>query len=295
MTQTALLFGAIPHTYLSEWQITSDFALIERTLGVRLDQVPHEELVARYADLAAQEQARAAALTEDLIAGETRDRRAKPVAVSDVERAARLYLAMRHFVQERDATALTVNCRPFFQGVDMPTPCVALTFFNDEGLPAACQGDLDALLTMIMFKRASGLPSYMGGPIRDSGHLGVCHCVLSRRMCGPGAPQQPYYLSDYHGRKAGPTIHADLPAGQVVTVARLTQNLESLLLMRGTAAASHDSNHRCRNTIAVKGPDRSAVLRAVKGVQSHLVLACGDHVEAMSALAGEAGIEVIGF
>jgi L-fucose isomerase-like protein len=295
MTETALLFGDVPHTYLHEWQITCDLGLIEDKLGVRIEQVSQETLMDRHHKLNPQESATAAELAESLLAGATRDRRAKPIAHSDVERAARLYLAMRHFVRAHDATAVTVNCGPFIRGEDLPTPCVALTFFNDEGIPAACQGDLDALLTMILFRRASGLPSYMGGPIRDSGHLGVCHCVLSRRMCGLDAPAQRYYLSDYHGRKAGPTIHTDLPAGQPVTVARLTQNLESLLLMRGTVVASHDSNHRCRNTIAVEGPDRSAVLKAVKGVQTHLVLACGDHTEALSALADEAGIEVVRF
>jgi L-fucose isomerase-like protein len=293
MTETALLFGAIPHTYLDEWQITSDLVTIERKLGVRIEQVSHEELIARYYDLDARERATAAELADDLLAGATSDRRARPVAASDVERAARLYLAMRHFVRVYDASAVTVNCGPYIQDEDMPTPCVALTTFNDEGIPAACQGDLDALLTMILIKRVSGLPSYMGGPIKDSGHLGVCHCVLSRRMRGPDAPEQPYYLSDYHGRKAGPTIHTDLPVGQEVTVARLTRNLESLLLMRGTVVASHDSNHRCRNTVAVEVADRSAVLKAVKGVQTHLVLACGDHTEALAALAAGAGIQIV--
>jgi L-fucose isomerase-like protein len=295
MTERALLFGAIPRKYLDEWQITSDLALIERTLGVRIEQVPHETLMARYQQVNEQERATASELAEALLAGAARDRRAKPIAPSDVERSTRLYLAMRQFVREREATAVTVNCGPFIRGLDMPTPCVALTLFNDQGIPAACQGDLDALLTMILFKRVANLPSYMGGPIRDSGHLGVCHCVMSRRMRGPDAPDQPYYLSDYHGRKSGPTIHTDLPAGQVVTVARLTQNLESLLLMRGTVVASHDSNHRCRNTVAVAGPDRSAVLKAVKGVQTHLVLACGDHTESLATLAAEAGIQVVSF
>ena len=70
------------------------------------------------------------------------------------------------------------------------------------------------------------------------------------------------------------------------------QNLGSLLLMRGTVVASHDSNHRCRNTVAVEVADRDAVLKSVKGIQSHLVLACGEHTEALAAQAAEAGIRV---
>ena len=73
------------------------------------------------------------------------------------------------------------------------------------------------------------------------------------------------------------------------------ENNQSLLLMRGTVVASHDSNHRCRNTVAVAGPDRSAVLKAVKGVQTHLILACGDHAAALATLADEVGIKVVWF
>ncbi len=151
------------------------------------------------------------------------------------------------------------NCGPFIRGEDLPTPRVVLTYLNDDGVPAAC------------------------------------HCVMSRRMCADRTTIRPYYLGDYHGRKAGPTIHTDLPVGQEVTVARLTKDLESLLLVRGTVVVSHDSNHRCRNTVAVEVADRSAVLKAVKGVQTHLVLACGDHTEALLALAAEAGIRVTWF
>jgi hypothetical protein len=83
--------------------------------------------------------------------------------------------------------------------------------------------------------------------------------------------------------------------GQAVTVARLTKDLESLLLMRGAVVASHDTNHRCRNTVAIQVADRSAVLKAVKGIQTHLVLACGDHTETLAALAADMGIKVVWF
>jgi L-fucose isomerase-like protein len=293
-TTRALLFGALPESYLAEYEITADLALIEAKLGVQIETVSHAELMARYRALSNSDRAQIAALAGELVAGATHDRRAKRVASADVERAIGLYLAMRGFVEARGAGAVTVNCGPFIGG-ELPTPCVALTLLNDAGIPAACQGDLDALLTMILFKRAAGVPSYMGGPIADSGQLGVCHCVLSRQMCGLDAPPLPYYLSDYHGRKAGPTIHVDLPVGQTVTVARLTQKLGSLLLMRGSVVASHDSNHRCRNTVAVEVADRDAVLEALTGVQAHLVLACGDHTEAMAAQAAEIGARVIQF
>jgi L-fucose isomerase-like protein len=82
-----------------------------------------------------------------------------------------------------------------------------------------------------------------------------------------------------------------------VTIARLTQNLESLLLTTGTTLHPADdalsSAGRCRNTLVVQGPDRERVLQAVKGVQNHYVVAYGDHAQALTALAEENGIHVV--
>jgi L-fucose isomerase-like protein len=288
-----LLFGGLPHEYLKGWEITSDIKLAEEKLGVRFEEVPTEELATRCEELGASEQGKARELAKQLINGAGKDRRAKPLAEAEIEKATRLYLAMKGIVQERGADAVTIVCSPWIRGSDMPVPCVALTLLQEEGIPAACQGDIDALLTMILFKRASGLASFMGGAIKAGGHLGVNHCVLSRRMLGTMTPQQPYYLGDYHGRKNSPTIHTGIPKGTPVTVARLNRNLENLILASGRAVGDQDLKDRCRNTIVIEVKDRARVLRAVKGIQQHLVVACGDLRNAMTTLAKEAGIGVI--
>ncbi len=119
------------------------------------------------------------------------------------------------------------------------------------------------------------------------------HCVLSRQMLGRMTPQQSYYISDYHGRKNSPTIHTAIPKGTPVTVARLTCNLENLIVASGNVVRDQDLKDRCRNTVVVEVKDRARVLRAVKGIQQHLVVACGDLINAMTTLAKEAGIGVI--
>ena len=288
-----LLFGGLPHEYLKGWEITSDLKLAEEKLGVRFEEVPTEELATRLKKLGNSERAKAKELTEELVNEASKHRRAKPLAGAEMEEAAELYVAMKGVLEERVGDAVTIVCSPWIRGSDMPVPCVALTLLQEEGIPAACQGDIDALLTMILFKRASGLASFMGGGIKAGGHLGVNHCVLSRRMLGMMTPQQPYYISDYHGRKNSPTIHTAIPRGTLVTVARLTRNLENLILTSGGVVADQDLEDRCRNTVVVEVKDRARVLRAVKGIQQHLVVACGDLINAMTTLAKEAGIGVI--
>jgi hypothetical protein len=133
----------------------------------------------------------------------------------------------------------------------------------------------------------------MGNNFAVSGELGVGHCVLPRNLCDLTTSLQPYYLSDYHGRKQSPTIHTTIPPGQVVTIARLTRNLENMILSQGELVESLDLRNRCRYTLIIHVDDSARVLVAMKGLQQHLVIACGDHTKAMTTQAKIAGINVI--
>ena len=291
--EKALLFGGAPHEYLREWEITADFDLVEEKLGVRLEEVSLDELLGRYTKLGQADSQVARRLAECLVSGASQPPDQGAPSLVRFEEATRLYLAMRALTDERRADAVTVTCRPFTRGPELPVPCVAVMLLQEAGIPAACQGDIDALLTMILFKRVTGRASFMGGGIEANGHLGVSHCVMSRQMAGPDVPRQPYCLADYHGRKASPTVFTGLPEGQAVTVARLTRNLEHLILTSGTVVDCRTLQGYCRNTLIIDVGDRSRVLGALKGVQQHLVVALGDHTRELAALAEQSGIEVL--
>ena len=305
-----LLFGGKPETYLTEWEITSDLALAENKLDVSFEAISNDELISRYKSLCESDTIEASRLAKDLLDGASGRRKSGMPSVpplDEVEKATKLYIAMKRIQEERAGDALTVVCGPWIMGESLPTPCVPLMLFQEEGIPAACQGDIDALLTMVLFKRAAGLTSFMGGAIKARGHLGINHCVLSRNMInstfdqtllkfemfGADAELQPYLVSDYHGRKNSPTVWTEIPAGETVTVARLTQNLENLLLATGTVIACPNDNWRCRNTLVIQGPDRNKVFKAVKGHQNHYVVACGDHTRALTQLAESKRIDVV--
>ena len=272
----ALLLGGVPYQYLEEWAITSDFARVERTLGVRVEVVPVEELVARYEGLRDDKRAEAAALARALVGGAAQTDAQQPDDEA-MQKATQLHAAIQAIASERGAVAVTTHCGTIRNAAGA-VPCVALMLLQDEGIPAACQGDIDALLTMILFKRVAGAVSFMGGGFLENGRLTVSHCVLSRWMAGADAPLQPYYLATYHDRFNSPTVHTDLARGLPVTIARLTCNLEGLLLSTGTLAETRDVRGRCRNTLAIDAPDPARLLAQVRGHQNHLVVALGDHI-----------------
>jgi L-fucose isomerase-like protein len=291
-----LLFGGVPSEYLAEWDITDDLSLAGSRVGVTFDTVSQDALLARYESLTEEERREAIGLARDLAEG------ASPVQYGEMppaptpeemEKATALYIAMRHFAETRQADAVTVACGPWIRGEALPVPCVALMLFQEQGMPAACQGDIDALLTMVLFKRAAGLASFMGGAINAEEHLGINHCVICRNLPAPGTELAPYVISTYHGRKDSPTLWADIPTGETVTIGRLTKNLDRLLLLSGTLVGNKIDSRGCRNTLVIDVPDPNRVLDAVKGIQNHYVVAYGDHAEALAEMAAAYGIDVV--
>jgi len=263
--------------------------VVARKLGVQLEVVPRKKLMGRYNGLTDAEHVKATALARQLITEAQQGGRPRP-NYAEIEEAARFFLAMRAMIAECKACAATIACRDF-RTEKLLVPCVALTLLQEHGIPACCQVDIDAVLTMVLFKWAIGLVSFMGGAEAEDDRLKVSHCVLSRKMNGSAACQ-PYYLAGYHRNKSGPTIHTSLPAGQPVTVARLTRNLERLLIAQGKVVECRDEPGRCRNMLVIQVGNVQKLMTMVRGIQYHLVVACGHYLPRMRDLATKAGINV---
>jgi L-fucose isomerase-like protein len=286
-----LLFGGLPYDYLKNWEITDNLSIVEQRLGIKFVEIKTEELIERIDNLTKPEKKRAVNIATQLIKNAVQ--KSHSISEENVKKATELYVAIKAFVERYNAAATTIVCSPWIRESDYPTPCVALMLLQEEGIPAACQGDIDALLTMVLFKRAADVMSCMGNNFEVSGELGIGHCVLSRNLCDPTTPMQSYYIDDYHGRKPSPTIHPDILVGKEVTIARLTRNLENLILTHGKVIENLDTHDRCRNTLVIHVEDINKILGMMKGLQQHLVVACGNFMKEMTIQAKKAGIKII--
>jgi L-fucose isomerase-like protein len=106
--------------------------------------------------------------------------------VTDLQKSARFHLAVKGLLKEFGAHAFAINCIPLVEELKA-TPCLALVRMNDEGIPAACEGDLTALMTMIVMERLADRPTFMGNIVyaHPNEHtIEVNHCVLPLRVCG---------------------------------------------------------------------------------------------------------------
>jgi L-fucose isomerase-like protein len=285
-----LLFGSVPRRHFKDRGITSDYERIARKLGIRIEIVPRAVLKARYENLSDQERKEAAVLSKQLVAEARQGERSRPND-ADIDDAVRHFLALRSMVTQRRATAAAIVCGSLGPR-RMPGPCAALTLLADSGVPTGCEGDIDAVLTMVLFQRVGGVVSFMGNASGQGNRLRVSHCVMPRRMKG-GQATQPYYLAHHHDTDSGVTIHTDLASGEPVTAARLTGGLKQLVMAQGTVTQSFDPGRGCRNALTIEVPEVRKILNALRGGQNHLVVACGHHLDRLRRLVDTASIEVI--
>lgn len=287
--EKAVLFGELPEDYLRDWQITSDLDLLQRKAGVTVESISREVLRDTYLDVGQREAPKIRDVAEEFASDAQQSDDAPPRG--SVRNAVQLYMAMRNLLRSAEASGASIVCSPWIEGPE-PVPCVALTFLRERGIPAACQGDIDALVTMMFLRRVQPNPTFMGGAELHEGLLRISHCVLPRNMANRSI-FLPYQLGDYHGRRRSPTIRTKIPTGKTATVARLSRNLESLLLGRGKVVECLDLPDHCRNTVVLEMERPEELMEHVPGVQYHLVMACGDHTGQMSELARDRDIEVV--
>ncbi|HIP88443.1 MAG TPA: hypothetical protein EYH24_00325, partial [Thermococcus paralvinellae] len=101
---------------------------------------------------------------EDVIA---KAREIKEPNREDLVKAGRIYVALKRIVEDYRLDCFTMGCFDLI-GKIRATPCLALALFNAEGIPAACEGELNALLGMALIRKFFNKPAFMGN-IADYG------------------------------------------------------------------------------------------------------------------------------
>ncbi|MCG3196757.1 MAG: hypothetical protein GHCLOJNM_01233 [bacterium] len=105
----------------------------------------------------------------------------------DILEAARAYFALKQIVREEQADAVMMECLP---GLKKPhqhvPPCMGFMSLRDEGVPAGCESDLDATLTLMLLQSLFGKPGFQHNPGVDNerNHYFCAHCTSASRMRG---------------------------------------------------------------------------------------------------------------
>ena len=229
-------------------------------------------------------------------------------AQEDVVKAARASLTLHQLITENRVHGLCVGtCMGW---LPRGFPCLGFSRLNDRGIPAACDGDMDCLLTMLILQHATGRAGFLGNAAgvdtaRSAFHLS--HCSAPLRMEGPAGPAAPYLLRRHAEVRGGAVTEVHYRVGQEVTFTKLI-HLDTLLLFTGriieVPEVPKDTERGCRTEIIAEVKDADRLLANWGGgalgasatdyyASLHRVAYYGDHTRTIRHLAHLMGLKVV--
>ncbi|MBM4028532.1 MAG: hypothetical protein FJ280_24525 [Planctomycetes bacterium] len=220
----------------------------------------------------------------------------------DIRKAACISVALQRLMDRERAQGLAVGtCMGW---LSRGFPCLGFTRLRDNGIPAACEGDMDSLLTMLLFQYAIDRPGFQGNATFDTARnaLWTAHCTAPLKMDGPNGKDAPYLLrghSEVGGSGCVPEIQYRL--GQVVTRTKLV-NLDTILASTGKIIeVPGKSVHGCRTQIVTEVRDAAKMAAGWSSILEtedamtllHRVVFYGDHLASLHHLARLMGMKVV--
>ena len=247
----------------SDWLISSHadpVALMDR-IGVKLESIPMEELVQEIGRSKAD-----AAPSEVTMADNVR---------ASYPGATQIYHALEVLVKNHKLNALTLRCFDLLSSVGN-TGCLALASFNADGFPASCEGDVPALLSMMISQALTGFTGFQANPSRidvETGEILFAHCTVPFNMVSN-------WQYDTHFESGiGVGIHGEIPEGPV-TVFKVSGKLDRFFAAEGELLYNQYEDNLCRTQVVLKVKPEEARYFLTKPIGNHHIIVPG-HCKAL--------------
>ena len=247
----------------SDWLIAShaDPMAVMDKLGARLVEIPMEELLREIAK-APSENAPADEPMADNV------RRSYPGATQ-------VYHALEKLVARYELGAFTLRCFDLLTAVGN-TGCLALASFNADGIPASCEGDVPALLSMMIAQALTGVTGFQANPSRidvETGQMLFAHCTVPFNMVTD-------WQYDTHFESGiGVGIHGNLPEGPV-TVFKVDGKLSRHFAAEGELLHNQYEDNLCRTQVVLQLRPEDARYFLTDSIGNHHIILPG-HCKAL--------------
>ncbi len=231
----------------SDWLISSeaDRPEIARRVGVTLVDIPIADLIAEYEKVQADG---LEPLAEDVRAGLS----AKGPSVLDkyADGAFRIYKALKNIVARHQLTGLTMRCFDLLDSIGN-TGCLALAMLNAEGIPAGCEGDVPALLSMTIGNALTGVSGFQANPSRidpQTGEILFAHCTVPLNML------KDYTFNTHFESGIGIAVSGEIPSGPA-TVFKVSGDMSRSFCCGAELVRCQNEGSLCRTQAILKADD----------------------------------------
>lgn len=256
----------------SDWLISSnaDYKAISDRLGIEIVDIPMEELLEAYS----KQQERTDTALEAKAPTET-IRKSIPGAL-------RIYDSLRSLVDRYNLDGFTVRCFDLLTAVHN-TGCVALAKFNSEGIVAGCEGDVPAMLSMMVSLALTGQTGFQANPAQIDTYRGkmlFAHCTIPLNMVGR------FELDTHFESGIGVGIRGYMSGP--ITVFKLSGDASRHFTAEGTILNCGNKPNLCRTQVEVQLADpQKANYFLTDPIGNHHIIILGRHQDEIEELLGK--------
>lgn len=281
--------GIVGHP--SDWLISSGFDrdVILDKLGISLQYIPMEELLEEYSSLK-DEVAESWDAVQSLrsacrsLSGADRSLSGAEGALSTpvkqaIPGAYRLYKALQTLVSVYGLSGLTIRCFDLLTAIHN-TGCLALARLNSEGYVAGCEGDVPAMLSMMLGRAVSGVSGFQANPSSidpETGEIVFSHCTVPLDMVSS------FGLDTHFESGIGVGIRGQLPSGPV-TVFKVSGDLSRHFVCEGELLRCEAKPDLCRTQTVLKLPASAASYFLTEPIGNHHIVLPGHYAAVLEAL-----------
>lgn len=257
---------------VSDWLISSAIPadILEAKLGIKLNVIPWSELT-HFSEFNASEP------FLESFSGSTKMNLTETAKVSEM---------LTDTIKKRNLDAITVECFPMVQK-DCVTACLPLSRFNNEGIPAGCEGDITAIAGMMLCKELTGIIPWIANINKATEEV----CMFSHCTIAPGLVSG-FSVKTHFETGQGTAMEGDFKS-DLVTIFRFDNKLSKAFIATASITGRPNSPTACRTQIEVKLTANEVKLLRENPLGNHHLIFPGDHTKLLQMACLSVGIEVL--
>ncbi len=200
------------------------------------------------------------------------DLKGKKFDEKEIEDALYIYGALKFLTEKYNLSGLTLRCFDLLGDDIHNTGCLALSILNGEGIPAGCEGDIPALISMAILHYLTDNPVFMANPSKidvEQNKIVFAHCTLPINM------PESYELDTHFESGIGVALRGKISLGDA-TVFKASGDLESYFVSGCEIQRNLSQNNLCRSQIELlMNKDVNYFLR--ESIGNHHLIVNGDY------------------
>ena len=246
----------------SDWLISShaDKAQVREQLGIELVDIPIQALLE-------------AIEKKDEGAMDTLSERAE--IQQALPGAQRIYETLKDIIGDYRLNGFTLRCFDLLTAVKN-TGCLALAKLNAEGYVAGCEGDVPAMLSMMIVRSLLGISGFQANPSSinpETGEMVFAHCTIPLDMV------EKYEYDTHFESGIGVGIRGFMKEGPV-TIFKVSGDLSRHFVAEGHLVNNQSKPDLCRTQQVIKLYDKSQTGYFLKNpIGNHHIIVPGHHKE----------------